>query len=209
MPDEPTALGLLALLLLHDARRLTRTDDEGHAVLLVDQDRTRWDPSQIREGVELLGAAFRLSPDRPDRYAAEAAIAACHALAPSYDETDWGAIVSWYDVLVAVQDSPVVRLNRAVAVAERDGPRVGLALVDGIDGLDGYPWWHATRAELLSRSGDESGARDTFHAASPSGRASPWPPSSGVGWPPWADPPERRHRHRHGHSNRRRPAPPG
>lgn len=173
MPDEPTTLGLLALLLLHDARRLTRTDDEGDAVLLIDQDRTRWDVSNIKEGVELVGAAFRVSPDRPDRYAAQAAVAACHALAPSYAETDWGAIVSWYDVLLTVQDTPVVRLNRAVAVAERDGPHAGLALVDGIDGLDGYPWWHATRAELLSRSGDDSGARDAFARALALGTSEP------------------------------------
>jgi RNA polymerase sigma-70 factor (ECF subfamily) len=123
MPDEPTVLGLLALLLLHDSRRAARVDPDGSPVLLADQDRTRWDTAAIREGVALVGAALRRTPDRPDRYVVQAAIAACHALAPSYAGTDWDAVISWYDVLLTVQDTPVTRLNRAVAVAERGRPR--------------------------------------------------------------------------------------
>jgi RNA polymerase sigma factor (sigma-70 family) len=165
MPDEPTVLGLLALMLLQDARRHARVDADGRPVLLPDQDRTRWDAAAIREGVELVGAALRRTPDRPDRYVVQAAIAACHALAPSYADTNWDAVVSWYDVLLTVQDTPVVRLNRAVAVAERDGPEAGLALVDGIGDLAAYPWWHATRAELLDRTGAKESARAAYRKA--------------------------------------------
>jgi RNA polymerase sigma factor (sigma-70 family) len=165
MPDEPTVLGLLALLLLHDARRATRLDDQGRQVLLPDQDRSRWDAEAIKEGVELVGAALRRTPDRPDPYVVQAAIAACHALAPSYADTDWDAVISWYDVLLSVQDTPVVRLNRAVAVAERDGPAAGLALIEEIGDLAGYPWWHATRGELLHRLGQTEPARSAYRQA--------------------------------------------
>jgi RNA polymerase sigma-70 factor (ECF subfamily) len=165
MPDEPTVLGLLALLLLQDARRGTRVDDQGHALLLKDQDRTRWDAAAIKEGVELVGRALRRTPDRPDGYVVQAAIAACHALAPSYAETNWDAVISWYDVLLSLRDAPVVRLNRAAAVAERDGAEAGLALVDAIDDLDTYPWWHATRAELLRRTGRAEAARAAYERA--------------------------------------------
>jgi RNA polymerase sigma factor (sigma-70 family) len=165
MPDEPTVLGLLALLLLHDARRAARLDDHGRPVLLADQDRSRWDTATIKEGVELVGAALRRTPDRPDPYVVQAAIAACHALAPSYADTDWDAVVSWYDVLLTVHDTPVARLNRAVAVAERDGPAAGLALVEEIGDLAGYPWWHATRAELLRRLGRAPEARSAYERA--------------------------------------------
>jgi RNA polymerase sigma factor (sigma-70 family) len=165
MPDEPTVLGLLALLLLQDSRSGTRVDAAGNPVLLADQDRTRWDADAIREGVELVGAGLRRTPDRPDPYVVQAAIAACHALAPSYQETNWDAVVSWYDALRSVQDTPVVRLNRAAAVAERDGPDAGLTLVDAIEGLDGYPWWHASRAELLARLGRTGAAREAYERA--------------------------------------------
>ncbi|HTJ37545.1 MAG TPA: DUF6596 domain-containing protein [Dactylosporangium sp.] len=165
MPDEPTALGLLALLLLQDSRRAARLDPSGPLVLLPDQDRSRWDRAAIREGVTILGTALRRSPVRPDRYAVQAAIAACHALAPTYAQTAWDAVISWYDVLLTVQDTPVVRLNRAAAVAERDGPSAGLALVARLSGLESYPWWHATRAELLSRLGDVPAARTAYCAA--------------------------------------------
>jgi RNA polymerase sigma factor (sigma-70 family) len=165
MPDEPTVLGLLALLLLQDSRRPARIDDAGRLVLLPDQDRSRWDTTAIKEGVELVGSGLRRTPDRPDAYVVQAAIAACHALAPSYDATDWAAVISWYDVLLRIHDTDVTRLNRAVAVSERDGPAAGLAVVDAIDGLDRYPWWHATRAELLHRLGDTAAARAAYRRA--------------------------------------------
>jgi RNA polymerase sigma factor (sigma-70 family) len=165
MPDEPTVLGLLALLLLHDARRAARLDDRGRPVLLPDQDRSRWDTATIKEGVELVGTALRRTPDRPDPYVVQAAIAACHTLAASYADTDWNAVISWYDVLLTVHDTPVARLNRAVAVAERDGPGAGLALVEKIGDLAGYPWWHATRGELLRRLGRVPEARTAYEQA--------------------------------------------
>jgi RNA polymerase sigma factor (sigma-70 family) len=161
MPDEPTVLGLLALLLLHDAR----LDDQGRPVLLPHQDRSRWDTATIKEGVELVGTALRRTPDRPDPYVVQAAIAACHALAASYADTDWDAVISWYDVLLTVHDTPVARLNRAVAVAEGDGPAAGLDLVEEIGDLVGYPWWHATRAELLRRLGRVPEARTAYEQA--------------------------------------------
>jgi RNA polymerase sigma factor (sigma-70 family) len=173
MPDEPTALGLLALLLLQNSRQAARVDAAGRPVLLADQDRTRWDAAAIREGVELVGAGLRRTPDRPDPYVVQAAIAACHALAPTYARTNWDAVVSWYNALLLVQDTPVVRLNRAAAVAERDGPAAGLALVDAIGGLDGYPWWHATRAELLHRLGRTVAAREAYQHALRLGMSEP------------------------------------
>ncbi len=165
MPDEPTVLGLLALLLLHDSRRAARLDTAGRPVLLADQDRARWHASSIKEGVELVGRALRRTPDRPDPYVLQAAIAACHALAPSYAETNWAAVVSWYDVLLTVADTPVTRLNRAVALAELDGADAALPLVDAIAGLGEYPWWHATRAELLRRTGRRDEARAAYERA--------------------------------------------
>ncbi len=160
MPAQPSLTGVLALMLLHDSRRAARLTAENDIVLLADQDRSLWRQEQIREGVELLGQGLAQSPDRPDPYVVQAAIAACHALAPRSELTDWTAIVSWYDVLLTVQDTPVVRLNRGVAVAERDGPRAGLAAVDGLVGLERYPLWHATRAALLDRldRGGEAGS---------------------------------------------------
>jgi RNA polymerase sigma factor (sigma-70 family) len=156
MPDEPTALGLLALVLLQDARRSSRFDASGLPVLLSAQDRSSWDASLIKEGVELVGVGLRRTPSVPNPYVVQAAIAACHDLAPSYAETNWDAVISWYDVLLSIQDTAVVRLNRAAAVAERDGPAAALALVDGLAGLEDYPWWHASRAELLHRLGSAS-----------------------------------------------------
>ncbi|QKV77259.1 RNA polymerase sigma factor [Amycolatopsis sp. Hca4] len=152
MPDEPTALGLLALVLLQDARRAARFSS-GAPVLLASQDRSLWDASLIKEGVELVGRGLRRTPSIPNAYVVQAAIAACHDLAPSYAETNWDAVISWYDVLLTVQDTAVVRLNRAAAVAERDGPAAALALVDALPGLEDYSWWHASRAELLHRLG--------------------------------------------------------
>jgi RNA polymerase sigma factor (sigma-70 family) len=165
MPDEATVLGLLALLLLHDSRRVARVDSEGRPVLLADQDRTQWDAEAIKEGVELVGAALRRSAERPDAYVVQAAVAACHALAPSYASTSWDAVISWYDVLLTIADTPVVRLNRAAAVAERDGPAAALALVDAISDLAAYPWWHGTRAELLHRLGRAEESRAAYDRA--------------------------------------------
>jgi RNA polymerase sigma factor (sigma-70 family) len=155
MPDEPTALGLLALVLLQDARRAARFS-AGVPVLLAEQDRSAWDFELIKEGVALVGAGLRRTPTIPNPYVVQAAIAACHDLAPSYAETNWDAVISWYDVLLSIQDTAVVHLNRAAAVAERDGPAAGLALVDALAGLEDYPWWHASRAELLHRLGSSS-----------------------------------------------------
>jgi RNA polymerase sigma-70 factor (ECF subfamily) len=157
-PGDAGAAGLLALMLLQDSRRDSRVDETGAAVLLADQDRTAWDAVSIAEAVPLVGEGLRLSPGHPDSYVVQAALAACHALAPSWEDTDWAAIVSWYDVLLTLDDGPVVRLNRAAAVAEWQGAEVGLALVDGIDGLAGYPLWHATRGVLLRRLGREEEA---------------------------------------------------
>lgn len=164
-PDDPDALGLLALMLLHDSRRGARADAEGTAVLLADQDRSRWDTAPVAEAVPLVGEALRRSADRPRAYVVQAAIAACHALAPSYDETDWAAVVSWYDVLLTLDAGPVVRLNRAAAVAHRDGPGAGLALMDDIAGLEHYPWWHASRAVVLRRLGRDDEAADAERRA--------------------------------------------
>lgn len=151
MPGEPSVLGLLALELLQDSRRDARHDAEGAPVLLADQDRSRWRRDLIAEGVVLVGEGLRRTPDRPDPYVVQAAIAACHALAPTWMDTDWAAVLSWYDVLLTVADTSVVRLNRAVAVGELRGPAAGLAAVDAVGDLTGYPLWHAARAELLAR----------------------------------------------------------
>jgi RNA polymerase sigma-70 factor (ECF subfamily) len=171
MPDEPTALGLLALLLLQDSRREARQDDAGRVVLLPDHDRALWDAAAIREGVSLVGEALRRTQDQPNPYVIQAAIAACHALASSYAETNWDSVISWYDVLLTVQDSPVVRLNRAVA--ERDGPEAGLALVDTLTALESYPYWHATRAELLNRLRRTDDARSAYQRALDLGMSAP------------------------------------
>ncbi len=159
-PDDAGAIGLLALMLLQDSRRAARADAEGEPVLLAEQDRARWDRAKIEEGVRLVGEGLRRTPTRPDRYVVQAAIASCHALAATYAETDWDTVLSWYDVLLTIDESPVVRLNRAAAVAERDGADAGLVLVDAIEGLDGYSLWHASRAVLLRRLGRDGEAVD-------------------------------------------------
>ena len=165
MPDEPSVLGLLALVLLQDSRRPARFDAEGRPVPLADQDRRRWRRAMIAEGVVLVGEGLRRTPDRADPYVVQAAVAACHALAPTAADTDWAAVLSWYDVLLRVHDTPVVRLNRAVAVGELHGPAAALAELDALPGLAGYPLWHATRAELLARLGRAAEARAAFDAA--------------------------------------------
>jgi RNA polymerase sigma-70 factor (ECF subfamily) len=152
MPDEPEALGLLALMLLHDARRVARLDPAGELVLLDDQDRSLWDSERIAEGRRVLGRALPLR--RPGPYQLQAAIASLH-LEP---ETDWPQIAALYGRLACFTPSPVVELNRAVAVAMADGPEEGLALIDRIDGLEHYRHLHSARADLLRRleRGDEA-----------------------------------------------------
>jgi len=152
MPDEPEVLGLLALLLLHDARRTTRVDEEGDLVPLEDQDRTRWNRDQIDEGVAVLAAALRRG--EPGPYQLQAAIAACHARAVAAAATDWAEIAALYAELARLVPSPVVELNRAVAVAMAQGPEAGLALVEDLEASGALPGYHllpATRADLLRR----------------------------------------------------------
>lgn len=165
MPDEPTVLGLLALLLLLDARREARTSPDGLPVLLAEQDRSLWDRDRIEEGVLLLGEGLRRTPDRPDPYVVQAALAACHALAPSAAATDWAAVCSWYDVLLTVQDTPAVQLARAVAVGERDGAAAGLRALEAVAGMDASAALHGARAELLVRAGRPAEALGAYEAA--------------------------------------------
>jgi RNA polymerase sigma-70 factor, ECF subfamily len=158
---EPEARSLLALMLLHDARRAARMGADGQLVTLEHQDRSRWDQATIGEGLRLL-------PSAPGPYQLQAAIAACHAVAESVEKTDWPQIVALYDDLLVHTPSPVVRLNRAVAVAMADGPAAGLALVDELEAsgdLAGYHLLPATRADLLRRLGDSERAAEAYCAA--------------------------------------------
>jgi RNA polymerase sigma-70 factor (ECF subfamily) len=161
MPDEPEVLGLLALLLLTEARRPARTDAHGELVLLADQDRSRWDRALIAEGQALVRRCLR--EDRPGPYQLQAAIAAVHADAPVAGLTDWRQVVQLYDHLLRLTPTPVVALNRAVAVAEVDGPQVALALVDEL-ALDTH-LAHAVRADLLRRLGRGDAARAAYDEA--------------------------------------------
>jgi len=166
MPDEPEALGLLALLLLQDSRRAARVDAAGDLVTLEDQDRSRWDADEISEGFELLDAALRRG--EPGPYQVQAAIAACHASATRADDTDWAEIARLYDLLARMGPSPVVALNRAVAVGMADGPEAGLALVDELErsgALAGYHLLPATRADLLRRLGRHDEAAAAYRSA--------------------------------------------
>ena len=166
MPDDPEVGGLLALLLLHDARRATRVDEAGDLITLEDQDRTRWDAAEIAAGVEVLDQALRRG--RPGPYQAQAAIAACHATATAPADTDWPQIAALYGQLAQFVPSPVVELNRAVAVAMADGPAAGLALVEKLAAsgdLAGYHLLPATRADLLRRLGRTFEAADAYRAA--------------------------------------------
>ncbi len=165
MPDEPEVRGLLALMLLTDARRDTRVDDTGRLVLLADQDRGRWDRDQVLEGLALVRD---LHHSRVGRFGVQAAIAAEHALAPSYAETSWPRVVALYDALLREWPSPVVELNRAVALAEVAGPEAALAEVDRLvaDGrLAGYRYLPATRADLLRRLGRPAEAAAAYDDA--------------------------------------------
>jgi RNA polymerase sigma-70 factor (ECF subfamily) len=166
VPSAPEAHGLLALLLLTDARRPARTDADGTPISLDSQDRSRWDRDKIAEGIAVLDHA--LSGDAPGPFQVQAAVAALHAEAPSWDATDWPQIAALYGELERLTPSPVVILNRAAALAMADGPHVGLALLatlEGDDRLDRYQPLHATRAELLARVGDLDGATDAYRRA--------------------------------------------
>jgi RNA polymerase sigma-70 factor (ECF subfamily) len=166
MPDEPEVRGLLALLLFTDARRATRTDAEGRLRLLEDQDRSLWDRAAIDEGRRLVLDSFRTG--RVGRYALQAAIASLHAIAASYEATDWPQILGLYDQLLLVWPSPVVALNRAVAVSMVRGPEAGLAEIGSLarDGrLDGYHYLPAVRADLLRRLGRRDEAATAYQAA--------------------------------------------
>lgn len=166
MPDEPEVLGLLALMLLHDARRDTRQGPAGELVLLEDQDRSRWDRERISEGQALLERAMRMRRVGP--YQLQAAIAALHDGAATAAETDWPQIAALYRVLGEMAPSPVVELNRAVAVAMADGPAAGLALVEHVavtGKLEDYPYLHAARADLLRRLGRRSEAAEAYRRA--------------------------------------------
>ena len=169
MPDEPEALGLLALMLLTESRRAARTDAEGNLVLLADQDRGRWDRDLIAEGQALVRRCLRAG--RPGPYQIQAAISAVHSDAETADATDWQQILALYDQLMVVAPTPVTALNRAVAVAETQGPQPALDLVDALD-LDGYHVYHAVRAALLRRAGRTAEAADAYdRAAARSGNA--------------------------------------
>jgi RNA polymerase sigma-70 factor, ECF subfamily len=167
MPGRGEVRGLLALMLLHDARRAGRATAGGDIVLLEEQDRSLWDWQQIAEGLRLVEEALRV-PGRPQSYAVQAAIAALHARAPSYDDTDWPQIAGLYEVLLRINPSPVVELNHAAAVSMVDGPARALDLIDALQargGLDGYDLLPAVRADLLRRLGRNEAAREAYLAA--------------------------------------------
>ncbi|MCU1354519.1 MAG: polymerase subunit sigma-24, partial [Acidimicrobiales bacterium] len=164
MPDEPEVHGLLALLLLTESRRAARTDAAGGLVRLADQDRTRWDRVLVAEGQAIVRTCLRRN--LPGPYQIQAAIAAVHSDAVAATDTEWGQIVALYDQLLAASPSPVVALNRAVAVAELDGPGPALALLDGLGSdLDQYHLFHAARADALERLGRGEEARGAYDAA--------------------------------------------
>jgi len=166
LPDEPEAAGLLALMLLHDARREARVGDDGALVLLEDQDRGRWDTDRIAEGVTIVERVLPLRRAGP--YQLQAAIAALHDQAPAPGATDWPQIVTLYHALARLDASPVIQLNLAAAVAMAEGPAVGLALMDGLEAdgaLESYPYLPAARADLLRRLGRRSEAAVAYRRA--------------------------------------------
>jgi RNA polymerase sigma-70 factor (ECF subfamily) len=166
MPDDAETLGLLALLLLTDARRAARTDADGDPVGLDEQDRSRWDPAAVAEGTAVLDRALRRG--RPGPYQVQAAIAAVHDEAPTFAATDWAQVAALYRTLESLEPSPVVTVNRAVAVGYDEGPHAGLALLDPLvddERLARYQPLHAARAELLRRAGDLDGARAAYERA--------------------------------------------
>jgi RNA polymerase sigma-70 factor (ECF subfamily) len=163
LPESAEARGLLALMLLHDSRRETRLDTEGNLVLLDDQDRTRWNRSEINEGVAILDKAMTLYDPGP--YQVQAAISALHAEAATPAETDWKQIAALYDTLVMMMPSPVVEVNRAVAVAMAKSPADGLALLHQIEGVEQFYPYHVARADLLRRTNQGEAAADAYERA--------------------------------------------
>jgi RNA polymerase sigma-70 factor (ECF subfamily) len=166
LPEDAEVKGLYALLLLTDARRAARVDEAGHAVALPDQDRRRWDAGRIAAGRAMLDAALRLRRRGP--YQLQAAIAALHDEAPTWEATDWPQIAALYDTLAGLAPSPVVEVNRAVAVGFAAGPAAGLAVLEAVSGdprLSRYQPLHAARADLLRRAGDADGARAAYDEA--------------------------------------------
>jgi RNA polymerase sigma-70 factor (ECF subfamily) len=166
MPDEPEAIGLLALMLLQDSRRNARVDRDGEPVLLEDQVRSLWDSAKIEEGARLVERALRSS--NPGPYQVQAAIAALHAQAAAPEQTDWAQIAALYGRLAEMNPSPVVELNRSVAVAMAEGPAKGLDLMDRAevsDALSGYRWLHSSRADLLRRLGRYDEAAEAYRRA--------------------------------------------
>jgi len=175
MPQRREVKGLLALMLLHDARRAGRASAGGDIVLLEEQDRSLWDRGQIAEGLNLVEEALRL-PGAPEAYAVQAAIAALHARAPSYQDTDWRQIAGLYEVLLRISPSPVIELNHAAAISMVDGPARALDLTDAISargGLQGYELLPAVRADLLRRLGRHEAAREAYQAAAEATRLEP------------------------------------
>src|SRR6478609_629495 len=167
MPGRGEIKGLLALMLLHDSRRAGRETAGGDIVLLEEQDRSLWDHAQIAEGLRLVEDALRM-PGRPQSYAVQAAIAALHARAPNYEDTDWPQIAGLYEVLLRISPSPVIELNHAAAVSMVDGPARALDLIDALEargGLNGYELMPAVRADLLRRLGRHEAAREAYLAA--------------------------------------------
>jgi RNA polymerase sigma-70 factor (ECF subfamily) len=162
MPDEPEVAGLLALLLLSESRRSSRTRPDGSLALLGEQDRTRWDRALIEEGQAIVRLCVRAN--QPGPYQLQAAINAVHADAPTVEETDWSQIVALYDQLLSVAPTPVVALNRAIAIGEVQGAGAPLTLVEELD-LDKYYPFHATRADLLRRLGRNSEAAAAYERA--------------------------------------------
>ena len=163
LPDSAEARGLLALMLLHDSRREARLNPEGELVLLDEQDRARWDQAKIREGIAVLDEALALF--NPGPYQVQAAISALHAEAAAPDETDWPQIAALYSTLAVMTPSPVVEVNRAVAVAMADGPAAGLELLHQIDGVEAFYPYHVARADLLRRTNQREAAADAYERA--------------------------------------------
>ena len=165
MPDEPEAMALLALLLFTDSRRDERVDVDGNLIPLAEQDRRRWNQAAIEEATQVLDQSLRRTAGRAGPYQLQACLASCHARARSFESTPWPEIVRLYDVLDEVAPSPVVRLNRAIAVAEVAGPAVALRDLDALTGIAHVHLWHAARAEMLRRLGEREQAARALESA--------------------------------------------